>query len=147
MFTQAQIEMYLEGVEFFTNKGEEMVPPRTFNVDDYPNFPGERHEFGGGTILVLGFVAQDLEDCECGESHINYGPIREDGMIGGMVTSNTIGEAMALHPELDPIGLMLGAVDPDSMGEGVAPTWDAMREVTDEWPVVELKTDMTDFEF
>lgn len=148
MFTQSQIEKYLEGVEFFTNEGEEVVPPRTFNVDDYPNFPGERHEFGEGTILVLGLVAQDLGECECGHSHISYAPVREDGMIGGMVTSGTIGEAMALHPELDPLALFLGAVDPDSMDEGIAPTWDEMREVTpDEWPVVELKTDMTEFEF
>lgn len=155
MFTRAQMERYYEGIEYYQSDGQgnqEIVPPRTFNVNDYPNYPVQGDEFGNGDMLVLGFVAQDLEECECGHSHITYAGIREDGMIGPMVTSNTIGEAMLNHPELDPISIMLGIVDPDEIKDtpGIAPDWDAMREVTpDEWPAesVEPKTDMTAFEF
>lgn len=151
MFTQAQIESYRKGQDFYIAEGEEVTPPRTFNINDYPDFPGSGDEFGEGQLLVLGVQNKEFAECECENSHIIYMPIREDGLIGGPITSNSVGEAMALHPDVDPLMVMIGAIDLSEVDhDGIAPTWDEMREVTpDEWPAesVEPKTDMSNFEF
>lgn len=145
MFTQAQMERYRESMEFY--KDEELVPPRTYNINDYPDFPGSGDEFGEGQLLILGVVDQTMVDCECDHDHVIYMAIREDGMIGEEITSNSVGEGLTLHPEADLLALMLEDIHPSELGEGIAPTWDEMREVTpDEWPADVPVTDMSAFE-
>lgn len=162
MFTDEQMEKYYEGIEYFTRTipNVEFQPPRTFNVNDYPNLPGRNDPgFGDGQILVLGFKDpnDELYNCECDKDHVKYGPVRADGLIAPMQTSGTIGEALATGNELPDglddsmAGMLRGLLGSQ---EKLAPTYEEMREVQpDEWPSETISresgtlTDMTDFEF
>lgn len=154
MFTDAQMEIYrsLQSGELGCPPDMEWQPPRVLHVSDFPALANQGSDFGNGNILFVGFINQDMVDCECDHDHITYVSIIADGLMSNIFTSNTVDEAMATAM-VDPISVLLGMVDPNEV-EPVLPTWDAAREVTpDEWPATPfddsepILTDMSSYEW
>lgn len=157
MFTDSQMETYdqirnrtMPGAADFIPEDADWQPPRVSFPEDFPALMELGPDFTDAPILLVGYANEDLAECECDNSHVTYAPIRSDGLIGPILTSNTYGEAQTTSG-IDPIMMLMGMVDPDNLPEPQYPTWDAAREVTpDEWPIGESAqptiTDMADYE-